>query len=263
MQTDIFGRKSSEISGSEYKPWWQRRGLSSLSSFYSGVSSAGSRIKKSLKLHIHRRNIQSRLQIVNPSQNTEVVFSSLTRPDRRILTTNHIMRSLYSCFEGTMRVISNHEWANKVKSKEADIGFCLHQKVHQINSNRMVKVPHEYIEVIKGIVEDNIRCERIMSHIDRNLSHINPKKDGTIRWNRLIQYSETEDKQLMIPLSLFNYFKKYFILSNANRKSHFNTNAFFEYLESHFDSSETNCNADGHWVPTDYKEGHKEWLKTK
>ena len=246
MQTDIFGRKSDEISGSGHKSWWSRRGLSTLKGyrgFWSHLSSTGSRMKKSLKLHLHKKNAHNRMQIVSSKDLAQLHFkSSLDQPSRKILQKNHMDRALHSMFSGKMHVLSNHVWANKAKTQDVDLGSSLHQKLHQMHSNRLVLVPLKYEALISRILEDSTFRTRMMYHIDNTLKDENETK-------RVLEYGCDAGGNLVIPLSLFNFFKKQMITSNAYRLNGVNDKIFIEWLEKHWDAHCNGNNKDGSWIP--------------
>jgi len=245
MQTDIFGRKSDEISGSGHKSWWSRRGLSTLKGyrgFWSHINSTGSRMKKSLKLHLHKKNAHNRMQIVSSKDQAELHFKSNLDQPYKILRKNHMDRALHSMFNGKMHVLSNHVWANKAKTQDVDLGSSLHQKLHQMHSNRLVLVPLKYEALISTIIENRTLRTRIMYHIDNMLKDENEHK-------RVIEYGCDAGGNLVMPLSLFNFFKKQMITSNAYRLNGVNDKIFIEWLAEHWDAHAKGNNKNGSWVP--------------
>ena len=235
-QTDIFGRNTGEINGSDYTPWYKSYGVNAFSNLYSRVYSVASTLKKSLKLHRHRKNVHNRLQIMDPLKKANVQYHysdnySYTNKNKMNRLT-HLERSCLGIFNKEMIIMLNDSWANKKTAQDIDVGSAMHQKLHQMHSNRFIKVPKYYKDMIEFIytvgqlgalntVQKKEKDKRISKNL-RMIFNMNIAEEY-YRVNKLksypLEFGKCDNEDCIhIPLSAFHQIKKYFLSSVCHVK---------------------------------------------
>ena len=220
-QTDIFGRETGEINGSLYTPWWKSHRFS-LNGLYSNVYKATSTLKKSLKLHRHRKEVSNRIQIMDPTKLATASYkTSRISQLNKELKLPHIFRSMSTLFLGRMRILLDDMLANKKTVQKVDIGSAIHQKLHQMHSNRWIEVPYRYNGLMLWMYENKYISG--WAHIIFGLSKCTDlrydKTDidlfGKYKKTAVVEYGVVDGK-LCLPLSIFNQLKKNLLKSTAH-----------------------------------------------
>ena len=237
-QTDIFGRNTGEINGSDYTPWYKSYGVGTFNSLYSRVYSVASTLKKSLKLHRHRKNVHNRLQIMNPLKKANVRYFNNDRTyygsERNMHNMTHLQRSCIDIFKNEMIIMLNDTWANKKTAQDMDIGSAMHQKLHQMHSNRLIEVPKRYKELVEFIYtvgdigalntgEKRKKQKRISGNLRKmfNMDIAEEYYRTTKRNSYPLQYGKCPDEDCIhIPLSAFHQIKKFFLDTVCNVKDY-------------------------------------------
>ena len=93
---------------------------------------------------------------MNPLKKANVRYFNNDRTyygsERNMHNMTHLQRSCIDIFKNEMIIMLNDTWANKKTAQDMDIGSAMHQKLHQMHSNRLVLVPLKSFDPVRRVI---------------------------------------------------------------------------------------------------------------